>query len=404
MRSFFVILILCLVCSSCVWNGNDEDLEYLPLDDSEYPYAGLPRLVIETDHFAQIIDRETELPAHLQIYGKSGPETEILDLTVKGRGHSSFEMSKYGIKLEFKEKTKLFEMPSNRDWVLVSNQIDKTMLRNYITYQLAWILEDEYAPRCTFVEVFLNRKYIGLYLLAEHMKVGKNRINIIQDSTSFFIEKTKSPDPDDLYFESSMENVFKVRYPKNASVNVISSIKNDVDHLEKQLSIPNTDLNQYIDLQDFVRYYAIQEFSKNVDGAFDRSIYITKEANDVFKMGPVWDFDVAYGLFNGSKTSPSDWYARKQGWYKHLVRNPQFSKAYTEYWRDHKNQFLALKDSIDVTWPKIHKAVINDEKRWPILNNNQDWPFVDSYPNYEAAIDSLKIWISNRAEWISSHL
>ena len=36
---------------------------YVPLDDTNYPYAGLPRIAIETESHRAIKDRETEIPA-----------------------------------------------------------------------------------------------------------------------------------------------------------------------------------------------------------------------------------------------------------------------------------------------------------------------------------------------------
>ncbi|MBN2635537.1 MAG: CotH kinase family protein [Prolixibacteraceae bacterium] len=36
----------------------------------------------------------------------------------------------------------------------------------------------EYAPRCRFVELFLNGKYHGLYVLMGKIKRDKNRVGI----------------------------------------------------------------------------------------------------------------------------------------------------------------------------------------------------------------------------------
>lgn len=118
MLRILAYIIICLPLWSCVWNGTESDPDFLPLDDSEYPYAELPRLVIETDDFSQIRDRETKIPAKFQIYGKSSPESNVLDLTVKGRGHSSFTMAKYSIKLKFNEAQSLFGMPADKEWDL----------------------------------------------------------------------------------------------------------------------------------------------------------------------------------------------------------------------------------------------------------------------------------------------
>ena len=79
--------IFCCFCfAACYWAETEDNPDNLPLDDSMYPYAGLPRLVIETEDFAGVRDRETEIPSHLQIYGEKAPESEVYELTVRGRG------------------------------------------------------------------------------------------------------------------------------------------------------------------------------------------------------------------------------------------------------------------------------------------------------------------------------
>ena len=77
----FILILSGIFLAACVWNDTERSPDYLALDDSEYPYADLPRLVIETDDFAQIRNREDKIPALLQIYGKSGPESRIAHAT-----------------------------------------------------------------------------------------------------------------------------------------------------------------------------------------------------------------------------------------------------------------------------------------------------------------------------------
>lgn len=66
------------------------------------PYAGIPRIVIETENRRAIKDRETEIPARLQIWGEMAPKSEIMELTIRGRGNSSWTgMPKKSYKIEF---------------------------------------------------------------------------------------------------------------------------------------------------------------------------------------------------------------------------------------------------------------------------------------------------------------
>ena len=360
--------------------------------------------MIETEDFAQINDRETKIPSKLQIYGKDRPESEVLDLTVKGRGHSSFTMAKYSIKLKFEQKQSLFGMPEDKEWDLISNQRDKTMLRNYFTYQLANSLQDDYSPRNQFVELYLNRNYKGVYLLVEHVKVAKHRVNISKNDSSFLFEKTRDADDDDILLQSYLNCTFNIKYPKDPTQESLNLLESHINEFEKGISNDSITLSEWIDIEDFVRYYWIQEFSKNIDGAFGRSIFITWQHNYPFQMGPVWDFDVAYGIGNTRMMSPYDWYVRYQGWYKHLFKNGEFKKAVSQYWKDNRKTFLDAVDSITPAAQKLSKASRNEFKRWPTLQNDSDWPFVDSYENYDKAVDSLKSWITQRIQWIDDNI
>lgn len=400
----FLYAFICFCCTSCIWDHDPASSGYLPLDDSEYPYAGIPRIVIETDDFTQIRNRENKIPSKLQVYGKDSPESEVLGLTVKGRGHSSFTMAKYSLKLKFDEKQSLFGMPADREWDLISNQRDKSMLRNYITYQLAHILQDDYSPRCQFVELYLNRRYMGVYLLAEHVKVAKHRVNIPKTDSSFLFEKTREADDDDVLFQSYLGCIFNIKYPKDPKEETIGLLEAHVNDFEKRIEGDSATLSEWIDVEDFVRYYWIQEFSKNIDGAFGRSIFITWHTDDVFRMGPVWDFDLAYGLGNGRMMSPCDWYVRKQGWYKHLFKNAAFKDQVRKYWIANRERFEDLKDSISGPSALLAKVSKNEYKRWPTIKVDDQWPFVDSYKNYGEAVDTLRTWIDQRVQWIDDNL
>ena len=207
------------VFTSCIWESTDSNPAYLPLNDSEFPYKGVPRIVIETNDFAQIRDRTTEIPAKLQVYGSNAAETEVLELNIRGRGNSSFTgMPKVGIKLEFENKQKLLDMPKDKDWALIPNFADKTHLKNFITYKLANWLDDEYAPRAKFVEVYLNREYLGLYLLSETPKVSKDRVHIPDTDNSFLIEIGPNYKTGNTYFEQD-DRLFKICHPTPPPLN-----------------------------------------------------------------------------------------------------------------------------------------------------------------------------------------
>jgi len=402
--------LLCLHLCSCVWNEPESNPDYLTIDDSEYPYADIPRLVIETEDFAQIRDRFTEIPAKLQIYGKDSPQSDILDLTIRGRGNSSFTgMPKPSYKIEFSKKQEMFGMPKDKDWALTANSADKTLLKNFITYKLAGWLGDEYTPRSTFVELYLNRQYQGVYLLTETVKVGKHRVNIPKDEFSYLLEFSSTERPNEIHVITKRGNNFQVKYPKSptdSALNVIQKRLIDWEFfLYHEIESGNTSYESWIDLEDYLRYYWIQELSKNFDGAFRRSIFLTWERGKPFRLGPVWDFDIAYGNWEvDSLRSPTDWYVRTSEWNKQFLQIPAVSQGATTYWKNHEPFFRSLPDSIKKYASQISAAAQNEFKRWPVLENTENWTYKEAYDSYDEAIDSLNSWITQRIDWINKNL
>ena len=67
-------------------------------------------------------------------------------------------------------------------------------------------------------------------------------------------------------------------------------IKNKFDEIEAKIYDNNV---ENIDIESFVRYFLIEDFSGNQDGIFN-SFFIYKEREDEkLYFGPVWDFDLA---------------------------------------------------------------------------------------------------------------
>ena len=408
MLRWSALLTLCILCCSCVWNDPKGDPDYLPCDDSEYPYANLPRFVIETEDFAQIRDRETKIPAKLQIYGKDAPESDVLELTIKGRGNSSFTgMPKPGYKIKFEKKQELLGMPKDKEWALIGNSADKTLLKNFITYKLADWLGDEYTPRSQFVELYLNRQYQGVYQLVETVKVGEHRVNIPQSDSSFLLERGPTEHGGEHFVVTEQGTKFEIKSPKEPTDSSTALIKKALSQFENYLRSdnPKGEITDYLDFEDYLRYYWIQEISKNMDGAFRRSIFLTWQKGDVIRLGPVWDFDVAYGNWEvDSLRTATDWYIRPSGWNGLIFKREKLWQEAARYWKEHRDFLATFPDSIRKYAKELAPATKNEFKRWPVLENTENWTYKEAYGSYDEAIDSLNSWINQRMDWIDNHL
>lgn len=374
-----------------------------------YPYAGLPRIVIETEDFAGVRDRETEIPSHLQIYGEKAPESEVYELTVRGRGNSSFKMPKYGLKLEFKDKVKLLGMPKNRDWALIANYGDKTHLRNYMMTRLSEWLGAKYTPRMQFVELYLNRKYMGLYLLSESIKVAKNRVNIEENDTTFLVEKEDSKKFDPPYVQSDNGYYYHIKSPKNPSPETEELLLDHIKAFENFAMRPyrynSNEIVEWIDLDDYLLFYWVHEYSKNEDGNFARSVHFTWKKGEPIHFGPLWDFDLAFGNASREQNkAPEEWYIRRYRLNYYILQNSLVDSAAVVYWKEHRETFKALIDSVPLYRSIIDKAIVNEYRRWPVMKNTENWALKDPYDSYDEAVETMIEWMKQRYQWIDKEI
>lgn len=103
---------------------------------------------------------------------------------VKVRGNWTTIYEKKPLKVKFTEKQSVLGLNDSaefRNWLLLAEYKDCSMLRNKaVLYAARQILGSDglYASDSDFVQVELNGKYIGLYLLAEMQQESDNRINV----------------------------------------------------------------------------------------------------------------------------------------------------------------------------------------------------------------------------------
>lgn len=400
-------------------SSSSKEFQYLPIDDSKYPYAGIPRIVIVTENYRKIKDRETEIPAKLQIWGKKAPDSEIMDLTIKGRGNSSwYAMPKNSYKIEFVNKQEMLGMPKNRDWALIANYADKTLMKNYLMYNLSAKLGAYYTPRCEFVELYLNKEYLGVYLLTETIKIGKNRINIPQTSNSFIVEidvihlregqQAVYSDIIDPVEDNEKGTPFHILSPKNASEQDLSTIKEHIRSFEKflvQKSDSVKNFKKWIDVNEYIKHYWIQEFSKNPDANFRTSVFFSWVKDDIIKMGPVWDFDLAIGGYpDTAKASPTGWYIKRFYWNKYIFKDSVMKSKVKTFWEKNRNIFYDTNLLIDSTATFLQRAADNNFKRWKVLQSTENRYHTKSFKDYNEAINNTKKWFNKRFNWIDNQL
>jgi len=102
---------------------------------------------------------------------------------VRVRGNSTADGNEKPYRIKFDKKQNmlgLHEGNEYKSWVLLKSQWNLAM--DYMGFTLAdTILEDRYySSDCTYVNVYINGAFKGIYLLCEQNQVGKDRVDIYE--------------------------------------------------------------------------------------------------------------------------------------------------------------------------------------------------------------------------------
>ena len=160
-------------------------------------------------------------------------------------------------------------------------------------------------------------------------------------------------------------------------------------------------------MDSFVDWYLIHEIAKNVDCMFNFSTFMHLERGGKLKMGPLWDFDIAYGNLKESGSSYLKWISPQGNlltqtkWYSRLMKDPAFVarlKERFDFFYKHRNDvFMFLNDYADY----LRYSVIENEDRWGTLYH-YTYKNADIWGSYKNEVQDLKEWLNTRFEWMKS--
>lgn len=417
-KSLFICILLFLFysCSDEV-QFNEAQPTYSPLME---PSHTIPVIYINTENGQSIIDKVTQIPANFYLDSESSDYDYIgsiespVDLTIRGRGNSTWEQEKKCYKLKFSEKIAICGMPKSKHWALMAHIFSNThiWLDNEMAFEMARVIGMSWAPHSVPVEFVLNGEYMGVYFLTETVRIEKNRLSI-------FEQEDEETDPEiipygwlleidnwggDMALTSKDDETlyFTFHTPEELSGAQWDFISNEVAAI---MSTIYDDANpdkwaDFIDSKSLAQYFIIREILHDSDG-YTGSCYLykDKEDNAKWKFGPLWDCTVqstakenyiAYSFLNQTYM--------KRGWIKRLMSSPIFEEALREEWSVFYNpeNFQRIKDHLYSYTQDLDLALEQSNKRW----ENTTVGLYDKDKDLSTVLKALE----NNAYWIDSHL
>lgn len=380
-----------------------------------HSYTGLPILYIITTDRRDIISKDYYLKAQFKLVEDiktRGPGDVVsAPVNVKGRGNSSWQLPKRAYRLKFDEKISLLGEHQDKSWVLIPNYPDKSMIRNRAASYMGHISNLDYTTKSHFVELVLNGKYNGTYELCEKIKVSNHRVAVGDDG--FLVEiDMRAVDESDarIFYTTYLENCVSIKEPDvqygDANFNYIKNyfFQTEAALFGSNFKDVNNGWQKYMDMDSFVDWYLINEISKNIDGLFYTSCFMNLKRGGKLKMGPIWDFDVAFGNINQDNQTcykTSDFYIKNVRWYSRLFQDPAFVNRVKErfnYFYNHKNDIMAY---INADAQYLRYAVDENEKVWGTFYH-YTWSNYDIWGSYQNEVQCLKEWLNKRMEWLKN--
>ena len=379
-KLFFVVFLLsCIELNAATYSGT------------------LPVLYIQTENKAPITSKDYYLNATyyldaigLEGYESIGSASAPLTMEIKGRGNYSwtgFDKKPYRIKLA--DKQPLLGMKKSKHFALLAHADDsndrKGFMRNAVGFELSRMIGMTYTPDARPLEVVLNGDYIGLYFLTEHIRVDKDRVNIVEQEDEetdnekitggWLVEIDNYDDDPHITIKEGGKTTMWITYK---TPEVLSPQQEQ--YLTEQMKLidnlvygdKNSDeLWNYLDMDALAKFYIVQELTDNYE-SFHGSCYLHKELgeNEKWYFGPVWDFGSSFNRDKSQYMYQGDvWHNH---WIPEICKFPAFMDRVKEIWNEFYNgDYNNIYNFIDTHEDLIAQAAVKDKERWSQYHGSQ---------------------------------
>ena len=275
--------------------------------------TAVPRIDINTVGGVNITSKKTYVDAEIIINGNGVFPSMTDSVQIKGRGNTSWSNnpnSKNPYRLKFASKVKPLGLAKGKNWVLLANKLEGSMLTNAYGMKAASLIGTAAANHIIPVDLYINGRYKGSYNFTEKVGLAGNSVDIDNEDAAALLEL-------DTYYDETAEQKFRSS-PYNLPVNIkdpefaqdptlltLSDIQQRFNSFVSTVST-GRELSSQVDIDYLARFLMVNEFICNWELFHPKSTYCYNEnildENSKFIFGPVWDLDWAFG-YDGEKRS-----------------------------------------------------------------------------------------------------
>ena len=381
---------------------NGETFQYTV--KAEFLLSAIPELTITTTDpsIAEIPSKDYYLEGTLAVNGRGGYEDYTGKTEVKGRGNSTWGYPKKPYRLKLNKKAEICGLGKAKNYVLLANHLDPTLMLNSVAFKIGRLLELPFTNHAIPVDVVLNGIYKGSYLLTEQIEVKENRVDL--DENNSVMWELDSYWDDEPKFKSTAFNLPVMVKDPDLTTEQFESWKKDFNAFTTQFAKEPLEGNSYVDMIDIesvAKFLITFNLVHNMEINHPKSVFLHKEGNGKYVMGPIWDFDWAYdyeGTSNhfGRYNTPlfsSSMNGVGTAFFQRFLQDSRVKAIYKRTWQDFKNNKLdALLQYVDDYAVMLKPSVERNSELW------------ENTRSFDTKVKELKTWLRNRADYIDSEV
>lgn len=407
--------------------------------------GALPIIEIDTsgEHgIPRVIKNEPKVPCKIRIFsgGKAGDHelknytNRLLDGRIEGRG-KKLPKWKYGITLE--DTYPLEGMIDSKHWVLESSFVEKSLMRSNLAFRLLEQFREDkkarrIAPRGRFVEVILNGRYHGVYLLMEHINKDFLGLEAFDKNKAFNSVLYRARNVNANFSAYNYKSFYKKDYKRFPGRR--QPLEKAADpiwgwHSGFEQRYPNEKKHgeYWRPIESFTRFAALapdNRFGEQIFQLMDRDSYIdlwiftqlTDDSDGLFKNRYVardrgkdakwyiipWDKDGIFGRRHDMEKRPyNKWMTTPL--FERCMRIDSFREDFKTRWNSLVQKGIISEANI---FRKIEQniALLEDAQK----RNFSRWPadyylYPDTHDFYRE-IQYMKEWIRSRIQWLNNRM